>query len=606
MTDVIITRPQKIATMRESMEELNRARLSMVLALMDSNDEAHHKFFDPLLDIMERVVANEKEGITQFIADDLQNLRSGLRRFRLPDIDPALELPTPALKGLRSERGNLLEAVDTALEAAQALGLTPSNAQGGQLIVANTQVTEQLIRLDERLRTVQTSVDDLKAAAHQADQETNQQVNFGLINVNVKSISVELAAAKFETKIASDNAIATGADLNALTRAIENINLVATNIGDTAIVLRNFMAARVAAASELVKKSASRAYSGLKTVVSAIRKARSPKPKSKPIITTLEGPPADFDLKKIHKMIIAGKTPKPEWRPWIIELGFDRVENFSNLTPLAGLSALQSLSLDSTQVADLAPLEGLSALQSLSLDGTQVTDLAPLAGLSALQHLLLDGTQVADLAPLAGLRALQELYLNNTQVADLAALAGLSALQHLRLGGTQVTDLAPLEGISALQTLWLDGTQVADLAPLAGLSALQYLWLSGTQVADLAPLAGLSALQILSLSGTQVTDLSPLAGLSALQHLSLRGTQVTDLAPLAGLNALQNLWLDGTQVTDLAPLAGLNALNYLSLNGTQVADVSALDHLKELDIIGGPSPRQPKSRKRRPKFYQKL
>ena len=37
--------------------------------------------------------------------------------------------------------------------------------------------------------------------------------------------------------------------------------------------------------------------------------------------------------------------------------------------------------------------------------GTQVSDLAPLAGLTALQSLYLIRTQVSDIAPLAGLTA---------------------------------------------------------------------------------------------------------------------------------------------------------------------------------------------------------
>ena len=98
----------------------------------------------------------------------------------------------------------------------------------------------------------------------------------------------------------------------------------------------------------------------------------------------------------------------------------------SDLGPLAGLSALQSLDCSSTQVSDLGPLAGLSALQSLDCSGTQVSDLGPLAGLSALQSLNCSGTQVSDLGPLAGLSALQSLDCSETQVSDLGPLAGLS------------------------------------------------------------------------------------------------------------------------------------------------------------------------------------
>ena len=209
------------------------------------------------------------------------------------------------------------------------------------------------------------------------------------------------------------------------------------------------------------------------------------------------------------------------------------------------------------RLTDLVPLAGLSALQSLDVSNTQVSDLAPLAGLSALQALNVRYTQISDLAPLAGLSALQSLYFSLTQVTDLGPLAGLSALQSLDANDTQVTDLGPLADLSALQTLYVSSTQITNLAPLAGLSALQTLSFAHTRVSDLDPLAGLFALETLSVANTPVSDLRPLARLSSLKILFVPDTQVKDLAPLGGLAALAILWASDTQVTDLSPLIEL-------------------------------------------------
>ena len=218
----------------------------------------------------------------------------------------------------------------------------------------------------------------------------------------------------------------------------------------------------------------------------------------------------------------------------------------------------------STQVADLTPLAGLTALQSLDCSDTLVADLTPVLGLPALQSLTCFSTQVSDLTPLAGLPALRSLDCSSTQVADLTSLAGLSALQSLDCSSTQVADLTPLAGLSALQSLDCSSTQVADLTPLAGLSALHLLTCFSTQVSDLTPLAGLTALQSLDCSSTEVADLIPLAGLSALQSLHCSSTKVTELAPLAGLSALQSLHCSDcalaslpAQVRNLASLESL-------------------------------------------------
>jgi Leucine-rich repeat (LRR) protein len=292
-------------------------------------------------------------------------------------------------------------------------------------------------------------------------------------------------------------------------------------------------------------------------------------------------PPPDFDIAKARAIILGGEAPPPTWRPWIWVLNFFDA-NLNDLAPLSGLSALQSLSLNGTQVSDLSPLSGLSALQSLSLNGTQVRDVSPLSGLSTLQRLSLKSTQVIDVSPLSGLSALQDLDLKGTPVSDVSPLSDLAALVILNLMGTQVSDVTPLSRLSALKILDLAGTPISDVSLLSDLAALIILDLNGTSVSDVSPLSGLSALQSLDLTGTQVSDVSPLSGLSALQDLDLPGTQVNDVSPLSGLSALQNLDLTGTQVSDVSPLSGLTALQILDLRDTPVSDVSPFSGLPAL------------------------
>jgi hypothetical protein len=163
MSEPVITRPQRIASMKAAMEELGRARASMRDALRETNDERHQAFFGPVLERIGMIVANEREGITIVLADDLTNVRSAVRRLRLPDIDPILDAPTSALKALRGARGNLIEAIDNALDAAAFLRMRPRFSEFGGIYIERREIAEQLIRLDERLRVVQDAVGDLRS-----------------------------------------------------------------------------------------------------------------------------------------------------------------------------------------------------------------------------------------------------------------------------------------------------------------------------------------------------------------------------------------------------------------------------------------------------------
>jgi Leucine-rich repeat (LRR) protein len=592
-----VSRPQRISLMKTSMAELGRACALMRGALRESNDERYQAFFSAVIERIEMIVLNERDGITGTLADDLTNVRSAVRRLRIPDIDPDLEAPTLALKSLRSERGNLIESIDNALDAAAALRLHPRSSEFGGIYIERQEIAEQLIRLDERLRVVQDAVVDLRGAATAADAKTEAQPisQSGLINVHVKTLQVEVSAARFETQVGSNTAIPPISDISALTRSIEAMNEIAGDLRQAVEGLGEMVAAGVRTAGVVVVKSVERSWQGLKTVVSSVRRKLRRKfateRNARQNRTQPVEPPPDFNLGSAHEMILEGRAPPVSWSPWIDQLEFDGEKGLSDLAPLAGLSALQTLVLDRTQVSDLTPLAELRALRRLSLDRTQVGDLTPLAGLRALQALVLDNSRVNDLTPLVELIALQRLSLGNTLVSDLASLARLSALQTLDLRSTSAGNLAPLAGLSRLQTLSLSHTQVTDLAPLAGLSALQALDLDFTEVTDLGPLAGLGTLQTLSLGNTQVTDLSPLAELSALQTLNLNRTAVNDFAPLLRLSALESLSLSYTQVTDLAPLARLSALRSLQLDSTEVSDYSPLSSfsgLQSLSLVSAP------------------
>ena len=209
-------------------------------------------------------------------------------------------------------------------------------------------------------------------------------------------------------------------------------------------------------------------------------------------------------------------------------------------------TSLISLNLESGSLTnqDIEPLRYMTNLTMLGLGndglsprGNQITDLSPLADLTNLELLRLDSNQITDLTPLAGLTNLTWLDLWNNQITDLAPLAGLANLIWLHLSSNQISDLTPLAGLTNLTSLNLGGNlggnKVPNLTPLAGLTNLESLSLHDSQISDLTPLSGLINLNSLNLASNQISDLSPLAGLTNLTWLVLWDNQISDWAPVA-------------------------------------------------------------------------
>lgn len=258
----------------------------------------------------------------------------------------------------------------------------------------------------------------------------------------------------------------------------------------------------------------------------------------------------------------------------------------NDLSPLANLTSLQSLSLSGTGVRDISPLAALTELRSLSLTGTQVSDIRPLASLTRLESLSLSGTAVFDVDALSSLTSLKTLHLDGTDVREIIPLASLKSLDWLDLNGTGVRDIDPISSLSGLKWLDLSGTGVRDVSSLSALTVLERLYLNSTDVTDIKALASLTSLQWLDLNMTQVRDISAAASFACLRRLGLNGTNVSDVGPLGGLTDLNWLDLNGTRVSDVSPLASLTSLHSLDLTDTAVSDTSMLEGIPELHIRG--------------------
>jgi hypothetical protein len=115
-------------------------------------------------------------------------------------------------------------------------------------------------------------------------------------------------------------------------------------------------------------------------------------------------------------------------------------------------------------------LEGLqycTNITSLEINGTaQLTDLTPLAGLTKLQSLTINSSSLTNLTPLQNLTSLTFLDLYSDQVSDITPLGNLVNLITLELGNNQITNISPIQNLDNLDYLYLDYNQITDISPL--------------------------------------------------------------------------------------------------------------------------------------------
>ena len=156
-------------------------------------------------------------------------------------------------------------------------------------------------------------------------------------------------------------------------------------------------------------------------------------------------------------------------QPYIHNLS--ALQYFKNLTYLGLGYAVQNAN-DPLLPIDITPLAGLTRLESLQIGGLVIDDLSALSGMQNLMSLtVFNGEQPLDLTPLAKLTNLEALTLRNNQIVDISALSGLSKLRYLDLEGNQISDATPLAGLTGLNRLFLSGNPISDYSALAAVRA---------------------------------------------------------------------------------------------------------------------------------------
>ena len=262
--------------------------------------------------------------------------------------------------------------------------------------------------------------------------------------------------------------------------------------------------------------------------------------------------------------------------------------NIGDISPLLGLTNLETFYLGCNRFTDLSPLSGLTNLTDLNIGGNAFADISSLSGLTNLTRLHVGNNDITDISPLSGLINLTELGLGGNELTDISHLVGLTNLEHLVLLRNNLTDLSPLSGLTKLNYLDLRHNAITDISPLSGLTNLGRLWLRNNDIADIPTL---SVRSYLGLADNEIRDISGLSGASNLRSLDLGGNDIIDLSPLSGLAQLNTLRLGFNSIIDISPLAGLTSVSLLDLKFNSITDISSLSVLTgvaALDLRGNP------------------
>lgn len=626
-----MTRPQRIQAMRDRLGEIGWASKRFRAALALSNDPAHQRYFKELLDRIDLIIANEARGATRELGGDLSKARQDLRRLQLPELDPDLEAPTPALTALRGERGNLIEALEHGIDAARALGLEPRMSEFGELQVPRATFGSIPVRLDERLGNVGENIRRLdEAAVEPVKPDTNITANRRgrLERVSQRPSGLRFRvegehfvsdatpeptdmAAAFDDAVRQQHAVAKQrvAKLLALVRRQHNS---LTPVWDDLLPAVTALAERLEGGTETLPRSMVGFYDEALAIGSLLEQQAElvarPEDGEKPL-------PADL------RRVLGDAVGAVALLVRAFPSNVDRDRQFAmfwDRDAVTAARAVKAMAAGLLHASDAALLDAVErtaerdGVQGDKAKGSLIASIGNMA-LVAVTSLLLSG--VANESPFikkvsAFVVQIEEPIgrVLGSLPSDLGAAIrfGIELAKDLpdavppRAPGLEPPDdfdinevhrlilageAPPAGWVPFITALKFNRDLLKNLSPLRGLSALKSLDAAAASINNLAPLTELGQLEVLQLTGGKDLDLRPLSSLTKLQQLNLVSSSLSGVEALASLKNLVFLRLGHTNVSNIEPLEKLTELRWLELSGTKLEDISPLKSLGALQTL---------------------
>jgi Leucine-rich repeat (LRR) protein len=242
-------------------------------------------------------------------------------------------------------------------------------------------------------------------------------------------------------------------------------------------------------------------------------------------------------------------------------------------SPLATLTNLETLLLNSSRFTNLEPVQGMTHLSALSIGGTLIRDLSPVRSLTGLKSVDVRDSHVTDLAPLAASRGLEELTVDGKQVPTVGALSSAKGLRKLVLIDQNAVDFSPIEALSHLESIFIWGPPVINLSFVRKLPKLRSLQISsfgvpaasGSQIVDASAICATGELDALTIGSVQLDSLDFVTGCTKLTELNLSGMRIRSIAELSGMHLLRKISLVDVPVVEISPLLTLANLESVTL-----------------------------------------
>ena len=151
------------------------------------------------------------------------------------------------------------------------------------------------------------------------------------------------------------------------------------------------------------------------------------------------------------------------------------------------------------ELEDVSVLAGCPDMETICVSFTSVWNIAPLANLTALRSLNISYTGVANLPAKCRWPNLEEIDISFTDISTISPLLWCRKLRVFNARATRLSNINPLGACTALERVDISATEVEDITALSRCIDLEWVHMISTNVSDISPLVCCPKLKLLNI-----------------------------------------------------------------------------------------------------------
>lgn len=281
------------------------------------------------------------------------------------------------------------------------------------------------------------------------------------------------------------------------------------------------------------------------------------------------------------------------WLPNLTELTITGA-SFSNLQVIEQMTKLNTLVIQDTVLSsdDLTYIAQLPNLQSLTLSGCYLSSIANLADATNLVYLDLSRNSIRDISCLSAFTQLEYLNLSQNAVISLEPIAQLTLLQTLDVSYNSLVNTAPVGNLVNLTKLDISGNDLHNFMVIGVENLTELTWFGAAynNLIHVDFLVNSPKLKTLLLSNNTLLNLDVLVAHTQLEYLDFSYNDVEKLPAFQADCALSIINGGHNALTSLNELAVLQRLEYVYMDyNKSLKTIDALvscSKLRQINVYG--------------------